>query len=294
MSTRHLVDPELLPLVDSFPSMVLSDESLPKIRAALPAMLAARPLPDLPVRIQDAHIPSGEGGRAIRCMLVQPATWAGKAPAILHFHGGGHVLGVPEMNKPQLMRWAHELGCVIVSVDYRLAPESRFPEPMEDAFAALRWMHEQAKTLGIDATRIAVSGESAGGAMAACLSLMARDRGKYHIAFQHLEQPRLEYRLPSVKTANPFTGEFVWTRQSSTYCRAQYMSKVSAHPTHRLRAQPNCPVSPDLYCCGFARLICRRMSCLCVATRESWRSHRDDRLSRLFSRFQNGRWHHNC
>ncbi len=230
MSTRHLVDPELLPLVDSFPSMVLSDESLPKIRAALPAMLAARPLPDLPVRIQDAHIPSGEGGRAIRCMLVQPATWAGKAPAILHFHGGGHVLGVPEMNKPQLMRWAHELGCVIVSVDYRLAPESRFPEPMEDAFAALRWMHEQAKTLGIDATRIAVSGESAGGAMAACLSLMARDRGKYHIAFQHLEQPRLEYRLPSVKTANPFTGEFVWTRQSSTYCRAQYMSKGERSP----------------------------------------------------------------
>jgi acetyl esterase/lipase len=163
-------------------------------------------------------------------LMIQPITSVSNAPAILHFHGGGHVLGVPEMNKPQLMRWAHELGCVIVSVDYRLAPETPFPGPMDDAYAALRWMHEQADVLGIDPQRIAVSGESAGGAMAACLSLMARDRGKYHIAFQHLEQPRLEDRLPSAKNANPFTGEFVWTRQSSIYCRAQYMNKGERSP----------------------------------------------------------------
>jgi acetyl esterase/lipase len=230
MTTRHLVDPELLPLVDSFPPMVLTDESLPVIRAALPAMLAARPLPDLPVRIQDVQIPSGEGDRTIRCMMIQPVTSVSNAPAILHFHGGGHVLGVPEMNKPQLMRWAHELGCVVVSVDYRLAPECRFPGPMEDAYAALRWMHEQAATLGIDTTRIAVSGESAGGAMAAGLSLMARERGQFPIAFQHLEQPRLEDRLPSAKNANPFTGEFVWTRESSIFCRAQYMNKGERSP----------------------------------------------------------------
>jgi acetyl esterase/lipase len=230
MSTRHLVDPELLPLVDSFPPMILSDESLPMIRAAMPAMLAARPLPDLPVRVQDVQIPSGEGDRTIRCMMIQPVTSVSNAPAILHFHGGGHVLGVPEMNKPQLMRWAHELGCVVVSVDYRLAPESRFPGPMDDAYAALRWMHDQAATLGVDPRRIAVSGESAGGAMAACLSLMARDRGQFSIAFQHLEQPRLEDRLPSAKNANPFTGEFVWTRASSIYCRAQYMNKGERSP----------------------------------------------------------------
>lgn len=230
MTTRHLVDPELLALVDSFPAMILTDESLPMIRAAMPAMLAARALPDLPVRILDVQISSGEGKREIRCMIVRPAGSVSNAPAILHFHGGGHVLGVPEMNKPQLMRWAHELGCVVVSVDYRLAPESRFPEPMEDAYAALRWMHEQAATLGIDPARIAVSGESAGGAMAACLSLMARDRGKYHIAFQHLEQPRLDDRLPSEDSANPFTGEFIWTRASSSYCRAQYMNTGESSP----------------------------------------------------------------
>jgi acetyl esterase/lipase len=230
MSTRYLVDPELLPLIDSFPPMVLSGESLPMIRKALPAMLAAQPLPELPVRMQDVHIPSGEEGRTIRCMMIQPTTTVSNAPAILHFHGGGHVLGVPEMNKAQLMRWAHELDCLVLSVDYRLAPETPFPGPMDDGYAALRWMHEQADVLGIDRRRIAVSGESAGGAMAACLSLMARDRGKYPIAFQHLEQPRLEDRLPSAKNANPFTGEFVWTRANSIYCRAQYMNKGERSP----------------------------------------------------------------
>jgi acetyl esterase/lipase len=230
VSTRHLVDPELLPLADSFPPMVLNDEALPAIRKQMLEMLAVRPLPDLPLRIQDVQIPSGEAGRTIRCMLIQPITSMSNAPTILHFHGGGHVLGVPEMNKPQLMRWADELQCVVLSVDYRLAPETRFPGPMEDGYAALRWLHEEAQVLGIDPRRIALSGESAGGAMAACLSLMARDRGKYPIAFQHLEAPRLDDRLPSAKAANPFTGEFVWTRQSSVYCRAAYMGKGERSP----------------------------------------------------------------
>jgi acetyl esterase/lipase len=223
VSTRHLVDPELLPLANSFPPMALNDEALPAIRKQMFEMLAVRPLPELPLRIQDVQIPSGEAERTIRCMLIQPITSMNNAPAILHFHGGGHVLGIPEMNKPQLMRWADELQCVVFSVDYRLAPESRFPGPMEDGYAALRWLHEQAQVLGIDPRRIALSGESAGGAMAACLSLMARDRGQYHVAFQHLEAPRLDDRLPSAKAANQFTGEFVWTRQSSVYCRAAYM-----------------------------------------------------------------------
>lgn len=230
MSTRHLVDPELLAILDAFPPMTLTAESLPMIRTALPAMLAARPLPDLPVSSHNVHIPSGDGERAIRCMLVQPLTARNKAPAVLHFHGGGHVLGVPEMNKPQLMRWAAELGCVALSVDYRLAPETPFPGPMEDAYAALRWLNAQAGVLGIDPQRIAVSGESAGGAMAGCLALMARDRGEFTIAFQHLEAPRLDDRIPDPSNANPFTGEFVWTRENSAFCRKAYMGGNESSP----------------------------------------------------------------
>ena len=230
MSTRHLVDPELLPMLDAFPPMTLSAESLATIRQALPAMLAAQPVPDYPASCAEVHIPSGDGERTIRCLLVRPLAAAPDAPAVLHFHGGGHVLGVPEMNRGQLMRWAAELGCVALSVDYRLAPETPFPGPMDDAYAALRWLHEQADALGIDRARIAVSGESAGGALAACLALMARDRGEFAIAFQHLEAPRLEDRLAAPEADNPCTGEFLWTRANSAYCRATYLGGENASP----------------------------------------------------------------
>lgn len=230
MTTRYLVDPELLPVLDAFPPMILSAETLPMIRSAIPQMMAARPLPDLPVSSNVINIPSGDGGRDIRCLLIQPRSSGTNMPAILHFHGGGHVLGVPEMDQPQLMRWAAELGCLVLSVDYRLAPETPFPGPMDDAYAALRWLNVQCDALGINPDRIAVSGGSAGGAMAACLCLMARDRGEYKIAFQHLEAPRLDDRLAAPEDANPFTGEFVWTRANSAFCRDAYLGKNTAHP----------------------------------------------------------------
>lgn len=230
MDTRHLVDPELLPLVDSFPPMTLADDTLPAIRAAIPAMLAQRPLPDLPVECSTVQVSVPDGGHSIRCLLVRPKVMAAEAPAILHFHGGGHVLGVPEMNQPQLMRWAHDLGCLVLSVDYRLSPEVPFPGPMDDVWAALAWLHGNARELGIDPARIAVSGESAGGAMAAGLCLMARDRGEYAIAFAHLEAPRLEDRLPAPEDDNPFTGEFVWRRENSAFCRAAYLDGEASSP----------------------------------------------------------------
>jgi acetyl esterase/lipase len=228
MNTRHLVDPELLPLIDSYPPLALSDAALPAIRAGMMAMLSAQPLPDLPVECRDVLIPSGKGDRTIRCLAIQPVSMPKNAPAILHLHGGGHVIGMPEMSQPQLMQWADELGCLVLSVDYRLAPETPFPGPMEDGYTALRWLHETAAELGIDARRIAVSGESAGGAMAACLCLMARDRGDYAIAFQHLEMPRLDDRLPD--PPNPSTGEFIWRTENSLYCRAAYLGENHASP----------------------------------------------------------------
>ncbi len=226
MNTRHLVDPALLPLVDSFPPTVLSDESLPVMRSALPEMVKALPVPDLPVTVTSVMVPAAKGGRAVRCMMLRPAAMAANAPAILHMHGGGHVLGVPEMNTGQLMEWADALGCLILSVDYRLAPETRFPGALEDCYAALGWLHDQAGKLGIDRNRIAVSGESAGGALAAGLALFARDRGEFAICFQHLEQPRLDDRTATSADPNPYTGQFVWTRESSHYCWIAQLGKA--------------------------------------------------------------------
>lgn len=229
MTTRHLVDPELLATLDAFPPMTLSAETLPVIRGAIPQMMTARPLPDFPVSSSIINIPSGEDARDIRCLLIRPLSSRESMPAILHFHGGGHVLGVPEMDQPQLMRWAAELHCLVLSVDYRLAPETPFPGAMDDAYAVLKWLNEEASALGIDAEKIAVSGGSAGGAMAACLCLMARDRDDYKIAFQHLEAPRLDDRLAAPADANPFTGEFVWTRANSAFCRDAYLGENGAN-----------------------------------------------------------------
>ena len=230
MNTRHLVNPDLLPLIDNFPALGMSSESLPAMRAMFAARVSEQLLPDLAVRCSEVQIPSGEDNRTIRCLIIQPESIPPLSAAILHFHGGGHVLGAPEMNQPELMNWAAELGCMVLSVDYRLAPETPFPGPMDDAYAALRWLNEQAASLGIDPTRIAVAGASAGGAMAACLCLMARDREEYGIAFQLLEAPRLDDKIQQQADGNAFTGEFVWTREASSFCWNAYLPDGSTSP----------------------------------------------------------------
>ena len=90
------------------------------------------------------------------------------------------------LSDPSHRQFVHELGCAIVTVDYRLAPETPFPGAIEDCYAALRWLFAEAEKLGIDPKRIGVMGESAGGGFAAAFALLVRDRGEFRLAFQHL------------------------------------------------------------------------------------------------------------
>lgn len=101
------------------------------------------------------------------------------------------------------------LGCALISIDYRLAPETVFPGAIEDCYAALAWVFRHADTLGIDAARIGVAGESAGGGLAAALALLARDRGEFPLAFQHLIYPMLDDRT-CTRPPHPHAGEFIW------------------------------------------------------------------------------------
>lgn len=170
------------------------------------------PVPEgLPVDVEERRIEAAEG-HEIGALVYRPRDASPPRPAVLHIHGGGYVAGSMHMMDGANRKLAAELGCVVVSVDYRLAPETPHPGPVGDCYAALRWLHAHGGTLGVDATRIAVSGESAGGGLAAALALLARDRGEVPVIFQRLIYPMLDDRTCTRSDPNPYTGEFVWTR----------------------------------------------------------------------------------
>jgi len=214
------VDPELLALLDSWPELVLTAATLPAIRAEQrQAYLDS--VPDLPafpdLGVTQRLIPGPAGAPDVRVLLVQPKHPAVAAPALVWIHGGGYVFGAADADTVLVQTLVREIGCVGVIVDYRLAPESPHPAPVEDCYAALRWLHSLASDLGVDPRRIAVAGASAGGGLAAGLSLLARDRAELAIAFQLLIYPMLDDRTAAKVQPDSLAGEFIWTPQSNAF-----------------------------------------------------------------------------
>lgn len=226
-----LVDRDLLPWLEAMPDDTWSDAILPGRRAQI-VELAASGKPPLraDVMLEEHRIPGPAGAPALRVVVVRPRERHAKSPVVLHFHGGGYVAGLPEMARPTLATFAAELGSVVVSVDYRLAPETPFPGALDDAYAALAWLHAHADALDIDATRITVSGDSAGGGIAAGLALLARDRGEFAIAFQHLVFPGLDDRTCFRTDLSPMVGEFIWTQASNAYAWSALLGSTPGGP----------------------------------------------------------------
>jgi acetyl esterase/lipase len=148
-------------------------------------------------------------------VFVTGDTAGASRPAILHIHGGGYIAGTAASSRAQIQDLARTLDCVAVTVDYRLAPETHFPGSLEDNYAALRWMNTNAKDLGIDVTRVAVKGESAGGGHAAALAIAARDRKEFSICLQVLCYPMLDDRTGSSRMPEPAFGHFIWTSREN-------------------------------------------------------------------------------
>lgn len=223
MSTLHLVRPELRPLLEVLPTVSLNVEMLAASRANPPVITWPPIDPLLPVAITDQVVPGFADNPAVHIRIYRPTDLAGQVPGILHIHGGGYIAGSIDMNNADNQSLAAALGCVIVSVDYRLAPDTPFPGPLEDCYAALKWMFDNRRDLGLDAARIAVKGESAGGGLAAALALLARDREEIPIAFQCLIFPMLDDRMPA--QPNPHVGEFVWTADSNRFGWQCYLGR---------------------------------------------------------------------
>lgn len=208
-----LVDPELRPMLDLWPTVDLTAELLPMMRQG--GRLPAPPVAENDVKVETRSAAGPQGAPDVSLRIYTPAG-AGPFGCIYHIHGGGYVGGDAASLEFAHRPLAHALGCVIVSVDYRLAPETPHPGPVEDCYAGLAWTVAHADELGIDVARLGVMGESAGGGLAAALALLARDRGEYRLAFQHLTYPMIDDRT-CLDDTHPHVGRFIWTPVSNRF-----------------------------------------------------------------------------
>ncbi|MBO9694721.1 MAG: alpha/beta hydrolase [Sphingopyxis sp.] len=206
-----LVDPELRPALDRMilespsPEARITPDALRSIRARGAA--TQKPFLREPgVAARTIGVPDAPD----LALFVINADPASTKPAILHLHGGGFVAGSAGGSVADMQVIAKALECVVVTVEYRLAPETSFPGALDDNYAALRWVFDHAAELGVDRDRIALLGESAGGGHAAMLALAARDRGEVAASFLALSCPMLDDRTGKSVRLPPHLGAFVW------------------------------------------------------------------------------------
>lgn len=212
MDAAALLDPEIAAALAGMPTFDgFAFDDLPALRAQREAMVAQLPLSDA-VERRDLTVPGPAGAPDVVIRVHRPKEAAGLLPALYHMHGGGYVFGSRAMDDLRFDRWCPALGCVGISVEYRLAPETPYPGPLEDCYAALHWVIDHAPELGIDRDRLGIGGASAGGGLAAGLALLVRDRAEFQIAFQLLIYPMIDDRMatPSSSWEVP-----VWTPRSN-------------------------------------------------------------------------------
>ncbi len=149
-------------------------------------------------------------------------------PAVFWIHGGGYVMGHPDVDDGICEKFVLDANCVVVSLDYRLAPEHPYPAAIEDCYSGLKWMVDNADTLKIDTSKIAIAGPSAGGGLTAALALLARDRGGPEIIFQMPLYPMIDDRNDTF-SSQEITEEFLpnaWNRESNAIAWKMYLGEI--------------------------------------------------------------------
>lgn len=220
MNTRHLLTPELAAVLDQLPVTPINRESLDQVRAAR-ALQAEALLPMMPVfpdiDVSEHVLPGAGGSPDVRVLVYRPVGAKQALPVLLWMHGGGYVGGRADWDSFLVNPLVAAVGCCVVSVDYRLAPETPFPGAIEDCYAALKWLHASAETMRFDVRHIGVGGLSAGAGLAASLGLLARDRGEVPVAYQLLLQPMLDDRQAVESYSHPFVGQYIWRKEYNAF-----------------------------------------------------------------------------
>ncbi len=212
---EHL-DAEHLAVFERIPPRALDADDIPGTVAAIRAAGAARQAAatvTLPpgVTVEDHVAPGADGGPEVPVRLYRPKSAPTPTAAFYWIHGGGMVGGTVASTDGYCAWIAEELGILVASVDYRLAPEHPYPAPLDDCEAGLRWLDQQADDLGVDRTRVGLGGGSAGAGLAAGLALLARDRGEIALAYQHLVYPMLDDRNETA-SSHAILDSRVWNR----------------------------------------------------------------------------------
>ena len=190
-------------------------------RAQMEATAQSRKAEPLPVaRVEERMVPGPAGG--IRLRLYWPNA-AAPAPAIVYYHGGGHVIGSLDTHDLIARNLCAGTEALVASVDYRMGPEHKFPAAVDDSVAALKWVHAHANELGADPDRIGVHGDSAGANLAAVVALMARDAGTPNLRLQSLVYPVADYGLTGDSYEKFAEGYGLLTRQAMVWFRNHYL-----------------------------------------------------------------------
>ena len=227
MTTKELLDSELTAMAEGPFLPQLTDETIADIRRVMADQAPELHDPSSKSVYRKEIFVSVSGQPDVRCLLYGKLNGQEDASGYLHIHGGGYLFGSPEGSDPMNLHLASILNIVILSIDYRLAPENPIPAPLDDCYAALGWLHENAAELGVDPERIGVGGESAGGGLAAALAIKARDEGEYGLCWQQLTYPMLDDRTGSSQHyGDPLVGEFVWTRKLNQYGWSSYLGNA--------------------------------------------------------------------
>lgn len=191
-----------------------------------------QPTPPDVAKLQDLQATGLNGSVPVRLVRPWGSDETAVLPVLVYFHGGGWVIGDLDTHDALCRELANQAQCAVVSVDYRMGPENRFPAAVDDCIAATRWVHEHASELHLDASRLAVGGDSAGGNLAAVVSIAARDAGDLPIVFQLLIYPATDQHRKSPSHTENGQG-YLLTRDTMDYFVGHYIADPAQYDDWR-------------------------------------------------------------
>ncbi len=219
------IDPQIKFLLDQIVGAgrpPVWEQTPPEAREGLRALARMTDSREVPVGKVETRTVAGGAGEIGARFYTPVAAGSAPLPALVYFHGGGFVLGDLDTHDTLCRALAAEAGCKVISVDYRLAPEHKFPAAVEDAYAATKWVEDNASPIGIDPNRIAVGGDSVGGTLAAVVTQLAKAKGAPKLVYQLLFYPVTQLR-DDTPSRQRFADDVIIHKQALAWFREHYL-----------------------------------------------------------------------